>query len=266
MSVFPKAHSFREELKKTLHKLSDQNSIRNRFLDLYKSTHIPRQCLQNIVGAWYGFLSLFPTTGITNNAKTKQDFFHFSACETWLFLWSEARRQEATAAAAAAAAAHHDVDRGCDPESKPVESFIAEIVSCRVWTEVSFGAIDPHVACKTLDSITCLSQCNTRGNSGCLPTKKGAAIIWHYPAFFFLSPVSSLIIPSAVRPTLLRQMDIGSLTCAQIRVRAVHTKEGHVQRCRHKSWLWGTEKQSFSPCSARGSNRTQDLWIWLPTL
>ena len=33
-------------------------------------------------------------------------------------------------------------------------------------------------------------------------------------------------IPPAVRPTLLRQMDMGSLTCAQNWVLAVHTKGG----------------------------------------
>ena len=33
-----------------------------------------------------------------------------------------------------------------------------------------------------------------------------------------------------------------SLTCAQIWVRAVHTKEGQAQTSLHKSWLGGTEK------------------------
>ena len=35
--------------------------------------------------------------------------------------------------------------------------------------------------------------------------------------------------PLAVRPTLLRQMDTGSSTCAQIWVHAVHTKDGQAQ-------------------------------------
>ena len=38
-------------------------------------------------------------------------------------------------------------------------------------------------------------------------------------------------IPPAVRPTLLRQMGMGSSTCAQIGVRAVHAKADHL---RHK--------------------------------
>ena len=42
----------------------------------------------------------------------------------------------------------------------------------------------------------------------------------------------------------LRQMDMGSLTCAQIWVRAVHTKRVQAQRDLHKSRLGGTEKLS----------------------
>ena len=52
-------------------------------------------------------------------------------------------------------------------------------------------------------------------------------------------------IPPAVRPTLLRQMDMGSLTCAQIWVRAVHTKGGQAQTSLRKSWLGGTQKNLF---------------------
>ena len=35
-----------------------------------------------------------------------------------------------------------------------------------------------------------------------------------------------VIIPPAVRPTLLQHMDLGSLTCARIWVRAIHAKGG----------------------------------------
>ena len=38
--------------------------------------------------------------------------------------------------------------------------------------------------------------------------------------------VHSVSIPTAVRPTLLQQMDIGCLTCAHIWVLAIHTHEG----------------------------------------
>ena len=39
---------------------------------------------------------------------------------------------------------------------------------------------------------------------------------------------------------LLRQMDMGSLTCAQMWVRVVHTRQAHTSL--HKSWLGGIEK------------------------
>ena len=41
-------------------------------------------------------------------------------------------------------------------------------------------------------------------------------------------------IPPAVMPTLLRQMDMGSLTWAQSWVRAVHTNGGETQTSLHK--------------------------------
>ena len=55
-----------------------------------------------------------------------------------------------------------------------------------------------------------------------------------------------VFIRPVMRPTLLWQMDMGSLTCARIWVRAVHTKAGQAQRSLHKSWLWGTEKLSLT--------------------
>ena len=53
-------------------------------------------------------------------------------------------------------------------------------------------------------------------------------------------------LPPAVWPTLLRQMDMGSLTCAQIWVRAAHTKGGQAQASLHKSRLGGTEELSLT--------------------
>ena len=49
-----------------------------------------------------------------------------------------------------------------------------------------------------------------------------------YTLLFFFPCVQyfRVSVPPAVRPTLSRQMDIGSLTCAQIWARAVHTKGG----------------------------------------
>ena len=53
--------------------------------------------------------------------------------------------------------------------------------------------------------------------SGCFHRGKRAAIVGRYPAFFFPDVQCFRVsIPSAVRPTLVWQMDIGSLTCAHI--------------------------------------------------
>ena len=46
----------------------------------------------------------------------------------------------------------------------------------------------------------------------------------------------------AVEPTRLQQLDMGLLMCAQIWVRAVHTKGGLAQTSLHKCWLGRTEK------------------------
>ena len=66
------------------------------------------------------------------------------------------------------------------------------------------------------------------GNLGCFPWGKQAPIARRYPAFVFLSCMQCfrVSIPLTVRPTLLRQMDMGSLTWAQIWVLAAHTKGG----------------------------------------
>ena len=61
-----------------------------------------------------------------------------------------------------------------------------------------------------------------------LPPGKAGSHSTALPSFFLLlfSCVQCfrVSIPPAVRPTLLRQMDMGSLTCAQICLRAVHMK------------------------------------------
>ena len=68
------------------------------------------------------------------------------------------------------------------------------------------------------------------------------------PIFFFGSCVQCfrLSIPSAVRPTLLRQMDMGSLTGAQMWERAVHTQGGQAQRRLRKKLIGGTAKLPFA--------------------
>ena len=89
-----------------------------------------------------------------------------------------------------------------------------------------------------LDYITVLSHCNQyTGNSGCFSLGKRAATVRRrYPAvLLLLLPLPVCMhcfrfpMPPAVRPTLLRQMDMGSLTCA----RAAHTKGGRVHTSLH---------------------------------
>ena len=55
-----------------------------------------------------------------------------------------------------------------------------------------------------------------------------------------------------VRHTLLRQMGMGSLTCAQIWVQVEHTKGGHARTSLHKSWLGETQKTVPQPAPPQG--------------
>ena len=65
------------------------------------------------------------------------------------------------------------------------------------------------------------------------PRRKRAAIARRYPSFFSsCMRCFRVSIPPAARPTLLRQMDMGSLTCVHIWVRVVYTYDGG--SCRHK--------------------------------
>ena len=62
-------------------------------------------------------------------------------------------------------------------------------------------------------------------------------------------------IPPAVRPPLLRQMDIGSLTCAQISVLAVHTNGGGSGTNKSAQELSRRDRKNCrSPWPARESN------------
>ena len=81
-------------------------------------------------------------------------------------------------------------------------------------------------------------QCT--GNLGCFPQGKVSSHSTALPSFFFSSCVHCFCvsIPPAVKPTLLRQMDMGSLMCAQIWVHAVHTGGSGT----NQSALGGTEK------------------------
>ena len=104
------------------------------------------------------------------------------------------------------------------------------------------------------------------GNSGRFPQGKPAATESSNSAFINYQPsvcYFCVSIPPAVRPFLLRQMDMVSLTCAHIWVRAVHTKWGEAHTSLHKSWLGGTEQ--LPATLTRTGDRTQGLRIWIPT-
>ena len=105
-----------------------------------------------------------------------------------------------------------------------------------------------------LDEITFLSQCNARK-------------IWAATQFFCLLFSSVHRFHVSILPTtaLLRQMDMGSfsVTCAQIWVRAIHTKRGQAQARLHTSWLGGIEKL---PHPVLPGDQIQGLRIWIPML
>ena len=88
--------------------------------------------------------------------------------------------------------------------------------------------------------LSCPMQC-TR-NLGCFPRGNRAGVVRHCPIVFPEWSFFRVFIPPAAEPTLLRQMHMGCLTCAQIWVRVVHTKGDQAQTRLHKSWLGGTEK------------------------
>ena len=94
-------------------------------------------------------------------------------------------------------------------------------------------------------------QCT--GHSGCFPQGKRAAIVRRFPG---APPTPLPVCKVLVFPyhRLLRQMDMGSLTCAQIRVRAVHTKGGQAQTSLRKGVDLEGQKKCSSPCPTRGSN------------
>ena len=78
----------------------------------------------------------------------------------------------------------------------------------------------------------------------------------HTQLFFFSCPLCCfhVTIPPAVRPALLRQMDMGSLTCAQIWMHAIHMKGGHAQASVHNSLDSEWQKNCPSPSPAREPN------------
>ena len=97
------------------------------------------------------------------------------------------------------------------------------------------------------------------GKFGQLSPGKASRHSTALPRFFAPHPrvqCFRVFVPQAVRPTLLQQMDVGSLSlmCAQIWVGTVHMKGGQAQTS-HKSWLVrGREKKCPSPWCTRGSN------------
>ena len=108
-------------------------------------------------------------------------------------------------------------------------------------------------------------------SSGRFPRGKRTATVRRYPASslclsFFCVHCFRVFIPPAVMPTLLRQMDMGSLTCAQIWVRAVHAKAQASQLTRrdrktvpHPAPLEGRTQGLNCPHHAPLEGRTQGL-------
>ena len=88
------------------------------------------------------------------------------------------------------------------------------------------------------------------GKFGLLSPGKANSHSTVLPIFFsfFLPCVECFCVsvPPAVGPTLLQHMDMGSSTCTQIWVCAMHMKGGQAQTCLHKSCLGGTEKLFFT--------------------
>ena len=87
----------------------------------------------------------------------------------------------------------------------------------------------------------------SKGNSGCFPRGNRAAIVRRHLASFFLLCVKCfrVSIPPAGRLALLRQMDMGSLTCAHIWV-SVTCAHIWVSAGTNKSWqeLTGRDRKN----------------------
>ena len=71
------------------------------------------------------------------------------------------------------------------------------------------------------------------GTFGLISPRKASSHSTALPSFFFYCVQYFLVsTPPAVQPSLLRRMDVGSLTCAQMLVRVEHTKGvRHKQDC-----------------------------------
>ena len=126
----------------------------------------------------------------------------------------------------------HILGKFCLPHSKVrtdyQSSLFTETVEKRDGVHIRLDQIRLH-------NVLVPMQCS--GNSGCFPpagkaSGHSAALPSSFSSYVQCFHVS---IPPAARTILLRQMDMGSLTCAHIWVRAVHTKGGQEQAGLHKS-------------------------------
>ena len=106
-----------------------------------------------------------------------------------------------------------------------------------------------------------MSQCNAREVRDTFPgeSEQPRYGVTH---LFFSSPVQCfrVSIPPTVKPTLLRQIDIESLTCAQIWVRAVHTIECGSGTNKSTQELTRRDRNTVPDPSTPG-DRTQGLRI-----
>ena len=95
-----------------------------------------------------------------------------------------------------------------------------------------------------------------QGKFGLLSPGKPSSHSTTLPSFFSSCEQRFRVsIPPAVMPTILRQMDLGYLTCAQMWMRTVHTKGGQAQtNLRTRVDDSERQKNCSSPCRTWGSN------------
>ena len=113
------------------------------------------------------------------------------------------------------------------------------------WVSSRQDPITPHLSSSMQGEFWLFYPGKVRSHSTALPSFFVVVVVLPCVQCFRVS------IPRFVRPTLLRQMNMASLTCAQIWVRAVHTKGSQAQTCLRKSWLGGIGKQ-YLPLPRQG--------------
>ena len=160
--------------------------------------------------------------------------------------------------------------------------FVTQLVCLVLWRQWRYFVLGQVVHVCTTKKLKNVSQVARRfdnflvpmqctGNSGSFLRGKWAAIVRHYPAFDkYCCPVCNVFVFPYHRlwGLLLRQMDMGSLTCAQVWVGAVHTKGCRAQTSLYKNRLGRVNRNNcyLVTYPAPPGDWTQGLRIWIPTL